>query len=227
MIKFASKYLPPLMKFMAKSDIRYYLMGIHIEPDPKGGAILVATDGHRMLVIKDKSAEFTHEVPKEGVIFNINKDAAKFCKESARIKAGHVTIDEAERLTIFTDKGLEAYIQPGKCLVNGKYPEWKRVMPDFTQLKQASYAYIKPEYVAEAALIHPDKGGRHYGIGVRFWQESENSSVAVEYSHHPEYCAIIMPLRTDNAAGAENWMKVFGNPKAESVPKQEKANEQS
>ncbi len=64
MIKFSAKYLPALMKFMAKKDIRYYLMGIHIEPDPKGGAILVATDGHRMLVIKDKTAQCSESATK-------------------------------------------------------------------------------------------------------------------------------------------------------------------
>lgn len=217
MIKFASKYLPPLMKFMAKSDIRYYLMGIHIEPDPKGGAILCATDGHRMLIIKDKDAEYPPDAPKEGIIFNIDKSAVRFCNREVRGVPSYATVDiESQRLTIFNGEGCEEFLQPGKCLVFGKFPIWQRVMPDFTKLQQSSLSYVKPEYIADAALSHPGSGGRVHGRGVRFWQEGAYSSLVVEYSDHPEFCAIIMPIRTDaNAGGVAAWTKVFGNPKVD------------
>ena len=219
MIKFASKYLPPLMKFMAKSDIRYYLMGIHIEPDPKGGAILVATDGHRMLVIKDKNADYPKDAPKEGIIFQIDKSAAKFCNKEVRGVSGWATVDvDSQRLTIFNGDGQEMYLQPGKCLVNGNFPDWKRVMPDFTQLQQACLSFVKSDYVADAAMVHPGSASRIRGYGVRFWQESKHSPLIVQYSEYPEFCAIIMPLRCDNAQGADSWIKVFGNPKAETAP---------
>lgn len=217
MIKFASKYLPPLMKFMAKSDIRYYLMGIHIEPDPKGGAILCATDGHRMLVIKDKSAVYPTDAPKEGIIFNIDKGAARFCKGEVRGVEGYATVDvESQRLTIFSGDDSELFLQPGKCFVNGKFPIWQRVMPDFSKLQQHSLSYVKAEYIADAVLVHPGSGHRNVGFGCRFWQEDENQPLIVEYSQHPEYLAIIMPLRTDaKAGGIDAWTKVFGNPKAD------------
>jgi hypothetical protein len=216
MIKFASKYLPALMKFMAKNDIRYYLMGIHIEPDPKGGAILCATDGHRMLVIKDKDASYPADAPKEGVIFHINKDAARFCKGEVRGVAGYATIDiESQRLTIFSGDDNEVFLQPGKCLVNGKFPIWQRVLPDFTKLQQSSLSYAAPEYISDAVMVHPGSGSRNVGHGCRFWQENELGPVIVEYSHHPEQIAIIMPLRTDmSKGGIDAWTKVFGNPKA-------------
>lgn len=216
MIRFNSKYLPALMKFMAKSDIRYYLMGIHIERDPKGGAILVATDGHRMLVVKDKDAKYPEDAPKEGVIFYIDKGASKFCNKEVRGMHGYATVDiESQRLTIFNGEGVELYLQPGKCLVDGKFPVWQRVMPDFTKLLQSAMSYVKPEYIADAALSHPGASNRNRGYGVRFWQESESSPLIVQYSEYPEFCAIIMPLRTDTNQGVESWIKVFGNPKVD------------
>ncbi len=206
MIKFASKHLPALMKFMAKNDLRYYLNGIHITPDPKGGAILVATDGHRILVIKDKDA-----VCKEDVIFSIDKGVEKYCKASG----GYVTIDpDSQRLTIFADVENELFLQPGKCLIVGKFPNWQRCMPDFTKLTQASLSFTNPLYIAEACMIHPSRG-KGYGIGCRFWQESKVSPMVVEYNSHPEYVAIIIGVRIDDAQGTEEWLKVFGNPKAE------------
>lgn len=216
MIRFNSKYLPALMKFMAKSDIRYYLMGIHIEPDPKGGAILCATDGHRMLVIKDKSASYPADAPKEGIIFSINKSAARFCNGEVRGNPGYATVDvESARLTVFNGDGCETYIQPGKCLVEGKFPDWRRVMPDFTKLLQASMSFVKSDYIADAAMVHPRSSNRNRGYGVRFWQENENAPLVVEYSEYPEFCAIIMPLRCEANQGIDAWMKVFGNPKVD------------
>jgi DNA polymerase III sliding clamp (beta) subunit (PCNA family) len=209
MIKFSAKYLPALMKFMAKKDIRYYLMGIHIEPDPKGGAILVATDGHRMLVIKDKTAQCS-----ESAIFSIQRGIERFCKDDE----GYATIcQESQRLTIFSGAGKEVFLQPEKCLIVGsKFPDWKRVMPDFTKLEQKSMSFCKPEYLADAVLVHPGNKSRIAGYGCRVWAESENSSVIVEYSGHPEYVAIIMPLRCELAIGSTaGWMQVFGNPKVD------------
>ena len=41
----------------AKEDVRSYLKGVRIEPAPQGGALIVATDGHRILVAHDSMAE--------------------------------------------------------------------------------------------------------------------------------------------------------------------------
>ena len=42
---------------ISKEETRYYLNGVFIEPHPVGGAVLVATDGHRMLVAHDEKGE--------------------------------------------------------------------------------------------------------------------------------------------------------------------------
>lgn len=38
---------------VSTEDTRYYLNGVNVEPCPDGGAILVSTDGSRMLVLRD------------------------------------------------------------------------------------------------------------------------------------------------------------------------------
>lgn len=42
------------MMAQSTEETRYYLNGVHIEPCPEGGALLVATDGHRLLVFRDE-----------------------------------------------------------------------------------------------------------------------------------------------------------------------------
>lgn len=208
MIKFSSKYLPSLMKFMAKTDIRYYLNGIHIEPAEGGGAILVATDGHRMLIIKDKDAMCESEVT-----FNIEQSAARFCKLD---RAGKVTIDlETQRLTVLNEHDLELFLQPGKCIIMGKFPDWRRVIPDFTKLTNQFQDFVKPSYLADAVMAHPMSGKYALGYGVRIWQERKDTALIVQYSEYPEYLGIIMPLRDRKEQNADTWIQIFGNPKAD------------
>ncbi|MFD2271790.1 hypothetical protein ACFS07_13160 [Undibacterium arcticum] len=39
--------------FVAQQDIRYYLNGINIRPLEDGTVMVVATDGHRYIVVRD------------------------------------------------------------------------------------------------------------------------------------------------------------------------------
>lgn len=41
---------------VSTEETRYYLNGVHLEPHPCGGAFMVATDGHRLIVVHDESA---------------------------------------------------------------------------------------------------------------------------------------------------------------------------
>ena len=42
---------------VSTEETRYYLTGVHVEPEPKsGGAVMVSTDGHKMIVIRDAAA---------------------------------------------------------------------------------------------------------------------------------------------------------------------------
>lgn len=203
MIKFQAKYLPALMLFAAKNDIRYYLNGIHVEAHPDGGAVLVATDGHTALVIRDISAVCT-----EQCIFKISGDAARHTtKKDAIVEIN----DKTERLTI-SDMTGELFVQPGKCLVQGKFPDWKHIMPKFDNLKREVDSYIRAPYLARAMQAHPKYKNRQIGAGaaVRLWSEGPNCVVAVEYEGAPEYCGLIMPVRPGSrTAPVEPWGAMF------------------
>jgi hypothetical protein len=51
-----------LLPLRATEEARYYLKGIHIEPHPKGGALLIASNGHAMGIIYDETATVTETV---------------------------------------------------------------------------------------------------------------------------------------------------------------------
>lgn len=205
MIKFAAKYLPALMKFMAKSDIRYYLMGIYIEPHADGGAVLVATDGHRMLCVRDKEAEI-----KDAFLFKINGGVQAFCRKADAF----VTINpETQRLTIEVPSE-ELFIQPGKCGIEGKFPDWRKVVPSFSALKPAVADFVKAKYIAECVMVHPLSATRHDAASVKLWQEKPESSIVIQYSDVPEFMGILMPVRMhsngDSEGNLSRMAKSFG-----------------
>lgn len=56
----------------SKEEMRYYLNGVLIEPCPEGGALLVATDGRRMLAFRDPDAHVT-----ESAVVSLTNDMTK------------------------------------------------------------------------------------------------------------------------------------------------------
>lgn len=212
MIQFNAKHLKALMPVKASpSDRRYYMNSIHIEPHSDGGVVLVASNGHAMMCIRDIEATCS-----EAATFIISADAAKFC---GRRGAEHETMVEinpiTERLVIRTRKsGDECFIQPGKCLIVGqKYPDWKRVIPRFSQLKTCVVDEVSVDYYALAARVHPAPAN-NLGVArtIRLWQESSDGCVAVEYIGAPNYLMIIMPRRNMRPPGDAlvDWIAAFG-----------------
>lgn len=63
--------------FTAKKDIRIYLTGVNIRPI-EGGVMLIATDGHRFVVMRDPNGYAEREM-----VLSVNKDGAK--PPSARV----------------------------------------------------------------------------------------------------------------------------------------------
>lgn len=127
------------LPFMAKQDIRYYLNGINIAPRKAGGCYVVATNGHAMAVVICEDA-VAHGLPDGGVTMRVSPGlAAALRKPIARIPV-HLCI-EGDRVACATDLGiqgsdLESFIQAGRPWIDGKFPDFRRVLPNFAQLKR-------------------------------------------------------------------------------------------
>lgn len=202
MIQFQAKYLPALMRFKAKRDIRYYLNGVHVTPHKDGGAALVATDGHMMLVIHDSQAICT-----EKTIFHAQSGLDAFCKKESAI----VTVNKVTQRMMIAAKNEELFIQPGKCLIEGNFPSWEKVLPKFENLKLSVADCINADLLSGAILAHPDRAMRNGG-SIRLWQAEESSSISVEYIGHPEMIAVVMPVHNHGSKKdhIEAWTKTFG-----------------
>jgi len=116
--------LQALLLFAAKKDVRFYLNGIY--SDPTG--YLVATDGHRILYIKTGEPGFDLIIPREAA------DAAvKMAKKGQEIP-----------LTA-TSLGQVTYTP-----VDGKYPDWRRVIPGSDNLHPNPQCLFEWQYLTDA-----------------------------------------------------------------------------
>lgn len=164
---------------MAQKDIRYYLNGVLFELDNDEGYRLVGTDGHRMhIVCKKKCTNMVHEIimPSDTV------------KQLCKLKEAFFTVEPLENRQIkITTKSGVLTVQA----VDGKYPEYRRVMP--TKVHQTEAAYYMPEYLADLAKAQKILGTKNQNGYLA--QQGTNAGVYVD--NEKSFYAVIMPRRHD------------------------------
>lgn len=100
----------------SSEETRYWLNGVFIEPAPNGGALLVATNGHILLCLHDHDAIVTGSA-----IVNLPPALLKACKPT-RQNAG-------PRLEVADGVASVAGLQCADVLIDGSYPNYRRVIP--------------------------------------------------------------------------------------------------
>ena len=216
---FNASYVAFLKNFAAKADIRYYLQGIYFEkfhykrPGYDAlleGAIGLATDGHQLAAIID-----TYGWVRQPTLISLDAGATAQCRAKSRTGFGHlpkVVIVRGQRLSIeyqsapckdvvetINPNALEAYIQPGECLIEGVFPAWRRVLPDIAALEPGApdcYAGALIQKAVMAARVLDDS--KRYN-GVRLWRVKGESHkpIVLQYDSHPNALTLVMPMRGD------------------------------
>jgi hypothetical protein len=146
--------------FMAQNDIRYYLNGINVRPLEDGAVMIVATDGHRYVVIRDQ-----HGYAEKEVILSIKKDGLKTCNAKSTLDVmsnGSAMVND--------ENGQAQFIQPGNSLIEGNFPRIENVASAIGYSEGISGA-INPAYLKDALAI-----GQHFGA-IRFFTKDADSAL--------------------------------------------------
>ncbi len=149
-----------VLPFVAQQDIRYYLNGINIRPLDNGGAMIIATDGHRYIVARDP-----HGFVEREVIVSVSKDAMKHTGSSKH------TLDVMSNgaAMISGEVTQPLFIQPGNSLIDAAFPRIERVA-SVTGYKEGISGAVNPKYLADALLI-----GKSFGGSIRFFTRDSDS----------------------------------------------------
>lgn len=199
---FDPKHLRCLMPFMAVHDIRYYLNGICVEKAESGGVYLIGCDGRTMCVIHDATGTIEGA---DNLIFRVGPglaSAAKMAAKKMHKNLKYRMLVQGHRVKIACDFGSEGdaeiFVQAGRSLIEGKFPDWRKVVPSFDKLKRGAFGGaddVNAIFLARLANLSDDK--RFNGISL--WQEGEHKPVVVRVQRMPEMIVILMPMRGDVA----------------------------
>ena len=176
--------------FSSKKDARYYLQGVYVETGPKG-AILVATNGHAMgiLHVADDCEVSAGIIP-------------------AELIANAIKISKGEKLSLTIDTEAGEGSRPmysiagmGMLGIDGKYPEWRRVVP--TGEPSGVAAQFESELVTrfgKAALL---LGVKHKSLNIA--HNGAGNAARVTIKARPEFLGVVMPYRVEASADMPDW----------------------
>ena len=210
MITINKSALKAASRFAAKSDIRYYLVGVYVEAN-ETETRLIATDGNTMLIHRMK-AENTHSW--SGIVPLDTVQAILKHKSPYEKKGNHLPIELSEC------GGTEGRIDyAGQAFVfrpvDGKFPDYRRVIPQSITGEPACY---QPQYLQRIQDAAYDLGNaKEGGFGMGY-----NGNSAAVCPINDDCVAIVMPLRQDMLPAGEvgyQWARenVTVTPKLQAV----------
>jgi len=193
---------------VSKEETRYYLNGVHIEAHPQKGALLVSTDGHRMVCIHDVDG-----VCDEPVIVKLPEYVRRLCKDKkaslgidravleidAKLNSATVSVEtvNAKGDVTRTAPLVTAY----KCLIEGTFPDWRKVIPS-GEMEPMQMAAFSPRLLADLGRF-----GTHFrdnslsGIGAMYFLRAKGKEgmhpTVVRFSGIGHVFAVLMPMRAD------------------------------
>lgn len=174
------------LPFRAERDVRFYLNGIYIAPDPSGGAVIVATDNKAMAVVYDEDGR----APVGGMILPIGRGQASVLRKGGRLFA------DAEGRAFVTNASDAIVWIAADLKVQGDYPDFSRVLPPPDSLEPGLLSTCNPVLLDRIRRAREAQARSKYSAGTRWWhQKSDPYHGASVASIADNAIAVVMPLR--------------------------------
>lgn len=185
-------------------ETRYYLNGVHIEPAPDDGVLLVATDGHRLVCLQDR----TGSVPGP-IVVQLPKPVLTLCKSKKDQPRRLVIADKTARVEV---EATTVGVHQG-CIVDGTYPDWRRVVPVANGVGQAAF---NPVYLSDFGRMGADLA-KLAGVSsaMSFRSKGPSEPALIQWSCFRDGFGVLMPMRV------EGWL--FAPRKVPAYAKKRKA----
>jgi hypothetical protein len=175
-------------------ETRYYLCGVHVEPHPKQGVIMTATDGHILATAHD--LEGTIDKPR---IILANFKSASF-KTKAKEDQRRLHVNFKDEMGAIRDddsaKNLDAVVVEN---IYATFPDWRNITPGFTRSEPtAGFGQFNPNLLAKTMSVFTRASGPDKPGPVVFQQKTPNDP-ALFVLDNPEIniAVIAMPMKSD------------------------------
>lgn len=210
---------------VSEEETRYYLNGVYVEPHADGGARLVATDGRKMVMIRDPGG-----IVKNGTgIVRLKKWFRKGIARRLSHKGYLKVVIYGQRCALmsFKDKSLsddqmryafEAVrhpngnliaIQEEDSLIDGAYPDYRKAIPKTLDANAVIGLFDASLLECVVKALAPTE----HGVATHITWAGDKSPMLVRVSN-PEIdgFGLIMPMRGERITTLPGWSDL---PKAE------------
>lgn len=215
---------PSVMEAMAviasKEETRYYLCGVYIQPHKDGGLVLVATDGHIIVVVRDyqgyaEGAPQIWDFPGHAAIVKAKlstidkkrKTTAllRYEQIGTRFKVGMAFDNHADDLKLleFDDPVVE--LVADKVAIDGTYPDYVRIIP---QIDDARSGFALNSALLQRIGKFAEKLTGIEGVPVNFEPTSAERGCnfrIVSASQEIDACCVAMPIKGERLFYHPSW----------------------
>jgi DNA polymerase III sliding clamp (beta) subunit (PCNA family) len=188
-------------RFSSNEETRYYLNGVFVHLGSRDKAVrLVATDGHRLGVLRLAHNEGEGDPKAESFIISSQKDILRACKGRQHDRLWLRCFDD--RLEIIdvgtveaTPEDIKAYtgvvkvtFPAASTYIDGTFPDYERVIPEKLSGKRGKQG-VNATYVAPFAV----DGKSSKGIVIGF----NDDAPMIVTNTDPRFLGVLMPMRFD------------------------------
>lgn len=184
-VNLSRAHLRAALVFSAEKDVRYYLMGVHVEVhDAKH--FIVATDGSTLCAIVGQDDEC-----KGSAVFTIPSGVLKAIKASIYPTVAVAFDPNTEMVTV---KDIET-VHTVKA-VEGRFPDWRRVIPSAPT--PGEQVVVNPALFSKAGAAAKALGKKPEAV----WTHYASSAAVVQVQGAPEFVGVVMGMRAPIETGA-------------------------
>lgn len=188
---------------VATEETRYYLHGVSIEPCAAGGATMTATDGHRLISVRDPdgrtNGRFICPFPAwlrdhmARIESDEDEDDGPFTFVAAATKVRFVGDEVAVYDVGRSDKAEHKIAAADIPPIDGKYPDWRKTVVG-APVRQGATLYLDPEkltaFATAARLL------THFATGpVRLVLSEADKPVTILIEGYSDFYGVLMPCR--------------------------------
>lgn len=209
-----------VLPFKGRDDVRYYLNGVLVTPY-NGGALLVATNGHWVAVYESKAArtdqdrildiphwfarQLAHCAARAG---DDDEDDEGWSDETLPPRSESaltLTVKDPMARIVVNAPGQEMLVKPGIPFLDGKFPDWRKVLPAPEVIERGLMAPVAPYYLSALHKAVPDE----YQHALFCYHQRDNAQkgcVLFRFGNMPELVIALMP-RNDADCAPTEWPK--------------------
>jgi DNA polymerase-3 subunit beta len=178
-----------LLVIAPKTEVRYYLCGVLLEVRDDR-AVLVSTDGNRMLILRPESRmEGDHVRDGRWII-------PRDLLASAKVKKGGALFLSLDQFSGDTNARARLVTLNGPDLaaptVDATYPDWRRVVP---MAASGDWAHYDPQFIGDFGTIAEHLSGKRTSARVHHNGGKDGAPVALGVDNA---LGVIMPIVADN-----------------------------